>query len=84
MFDLNQVNFFASCAVRLPVLFFRRLLTVGDALHKKRKEMGKKIKWDSHALTYNCSVLDSLRFGSKLASKAVLIATGSCGKNPRC
>jgi len=31
------------------------------------------MKRDNHALTYDCSVLDSLRFESKLPNKAVLL-----------
>jgi len=39
----------------------------------EEKKIGEKIKSDNHAFTYDCSVLDSLRFESKLANKAALL-----------
>jgi len=40
---------------------------------EEENKIGEKIKCDNHAFTYDCSVLDSLRFESKLANKAALL-----------
>jgi hypothetical protein len=73
MFDLRQVNFFASSFTTLnefsPSFSSLRLLLTDAS--KTQKEAREKIEWDTRIFTCYCSVFGSLLAGSKLTTTPV-------------